>query len=400
MWKPKEIIINEKVKNDMATRYFLDQCKGVPVTYVDNGRSTNIVKNSKILQSCGKKMLNQIIAGKQIVYISPAGTAVDLFDMPDDRMLCPHFDRLKLASNGCFYQCDWCYLKLTYRAAFPFITVKAEYDKIKKQLAKRLAQTDSPIIFNSGELADSLAMDHLTGSGREFIPWFGETKNGYLFMLTKSDNVDDILDLDHKGRTIVAWSMNNDIISKKFEVGAPSFNRRLNAAVKVQKEGYPLRIRLDPIVPFKGWKEAYAKTIKLIFDKVAPERITIGTLRFEKGFYNMRQTIFTTGPELPEILDTMEPMFEPKIFAGLKNPKIGKYSFSEARRTQIFNFVIDEIRKYSNCKIALCKESANVWDATGLDRSKCSCVCQLDHADMSIVNLNAKTNINTNVESI
>lgn len=384
MWKPKEIIINEKVINDPSTKYFLNKCKGVPVTYVDNGRSTNIVENSKVLHSCGKKMLDQIIAGKQVVYISPAGTAVDLFDMPDDRMLCPHFDRLKLASNGCFYQCDWCYLKLTYRAAFPFITVKAEHDKIKKQLAKRLAQTKDSVIFNSGELADSLSMDHLTGAGREFIPWFGKTNNGYLFMLTKSDNVDDILGLDHKGRTMVAWSMNNDIISKKFEVGAPTFERRLNAAEKVQKAGYPLRIRLDPIVPFDGWEEAYAGTIKSIFDKVSPERMTIGTLRFEKGFYGMRNNIFTTGPELPGILDNMEPMFEPKLFDGLKHPKSGKYSFSEKRRIQIFNFVINEIRKYSDCKIALCKESAIVWNDTGLELSKCSCVCQLDFADMSL----------------
>ena len=383
MWKPKEIIINEKVKNDPATKYFVNQCTGIPITYVDNGRNTNIVANSKILQSCGKKMLDKIISGKQVVYIAPAGTEVDLFTMPDDRILCPHFDRLKLASNGCFYQCDWCYLKLTYRAAFPFITVKVQYDKIKKQLAKRLSQTKDPIIFNSGELADSLAMDHLTGTGREFIPWFANTANGYLFMLTKSDNVDDILDLDHKGRTIIAWSMNNDIISRKFEVGAPSFNRRLAAAEKVQKAGYPLRIRLDPIVPFDGWEKAYAETIKSIFDKVTPERITIGTLRFEKGFYNMRKTIFTTGSELPEMLDNMEPMFEPKIFVGTKNPKIGKYSFSEERRIEIFNFIIDEIRKYSNCKIALCKESTRVWNDTGLELSKCSCACQLDYADMS-----------------
>ena len=383
MWKPKEIIVNEKVKNDQATRYFIARCKGVPVTYVNNGRSTNIVANSKVLQSSGTKMLDKIVAGKQIVYISPAGTAVDQFDMPDDRMLCPHFDRLKLASNGCFYQCDWCYLKLTYRAAFPFITVKAEYNKIKDQLVKRLAKTSDPVIFNSGELADSLAMDHLTGAGREFIPWFGNTANGYLFMLTKSDNVDDILDLDHKGRTIVSWSMNHDSISRKFEIGAPAFERRLHAAEKVQKAGYPLRIRLDPIVPFDGWKEAYAETIKSIFEKVSPERMTIGTLRFEKGFYGMRNNIFTTGPELPGILDNMEPMFEPKLFDGLKSPKSGKYSFSEDKRTEIFKFVINKIRKYSDCKIALCKESANVWNDTGLELSKCSCVCQLDFADMS-----------------
>ena len=196
-------------------------------------------------------MLDKILAGKQVVYIAPATNVVDVFTMPDDRMMCPHFDRLKLASNGCFYQCDWCYLKLTYRAAFPFITIRAQYDRIKEQLYKRLNQTTDPVIFNTGELADSLSMEHLTCAAQEFIPWIGNTENGYLFMLTKSDNVDDILKLPHKGQTIIAWSMNTEQVSQKFEIGAPPFDRRLDAAKKVQEAGYPLRIRLDPIIPFE-----------------------------------------------------------------------------------------------------------------------------------------------------
>ncbi len=77
---------------------------------------------------------------------------------------------------------------------------------------------------------------------------------------------------------------------------------------------------------------------------------------------------------MPELLEQMGQMFEPKLFEGSKSPKSGKYSFSEKRRTQIFKFAIDEIRKYSNCKIALCKESGRVWNDTGFE---------LDYADMS-----------------
>ena len=44
MWKPKEIIVNKKVKDDPATIRFLDKCQSVPVVYVDNGKSTTIVK--------------------------------------------------------------------------------------------------------------------------------------------------------------------------------------------------------------------------------------------------------------------------------------------------------------------------------------------------------------------
>jgi spore photoproduct lyase len=75
-------------------------------------------------------------------------------------------------------------------------------------------------------------------------------------------------------------------------------------------------------------------------------------------------------------------MSEPKVFAGMTNQKSGKYSFSEEKRTEIFRFAIQEIRKYSECKIAFCKESAEVWDRTGLEKSWCSCVCQLDYVNI------------------
>ena len=382
-WKPKEIIVHETVRDDPVTTHFLEQCPGIPVKYIQSGIAKKISERSDTLSKTSSSMLDKILAGKSVVYIATATTVVDTFTMPDDRMICPHFERLKLASNGCFYQCDWCYLKLTYRAAFPFITVRAQYDKIKEQLHKRLRHTKAPVIFNTGELADSLSMEHLTGGAKEFIPWIGNTENGYLFMLTKSDNVDDILDLQHNNRTIIAWSLNDETVSKKFEIGAPPFDRRLDAAHKVQKAGYPVRIRLDPIVPFDGWQDAYANTIKRIFEKVSPERITLGTLRFEQGFYNMRNTIFTTGQDLPEYLDNMEPMFQPKKFKGTKKPKSGKYSFPEKQRIGIFKFIIQEIRKHSDCTVALCKESAKVWKKTDLKLSRCSCVCQLDYADMT-----------------
>ena len=407
-WRPAEIIVNQEVKDDPGTSYFLSQCPGIPVKYIGSSESKAVVQASDVLRNVADGMLNKVVAGKRVVFIAPCGNPVDEFKIPDDRFICPHFERLKLASNGCFYMCDWCYLKLTYRAQRPFITVRVQYYKVKQALQKRLNKASSPVFFNSGELADSLSMEHLTRAGQTFIPWFGQSRNGYLFMLTKSDNVDDILNLPHNGHTVIAWSMNNELVSQKFEIGAPSFDRRLEAARKVQQAEYPVRVRLDPIVPFEGWEKAYAGTIADIFQKVSPERITLGTLRFEEGFYKMgkkkdegmdegmENTIFTTGDDLPEMLGNMGPMFEPRIFEIKKKPKInkngkqrkqrekiGKYSFSEADRVKIFDFVIQEIRKYSECPIALCKESAEVWNYLWLDLSKVQCVCQLDYADMT-----------------
>jgi len=384
-WKRSEIIVHESVKNDPATTYFLEQCPTVEAKYVSSGLPSEIVKASSVLSRAKGSMLDKILLGKQVVYIAPAADAVDVFAMPDDRMICPLFERLKLASNGCFYRCEWCYLKLTYRAAFPFKTVRVQYDRIKEQLRKRLGKSQTSVIFNSGELADSLSMEHLTRAGREFIPWFGEAENGFLFMLTKSDNVDHILDLPHNGHTIIAWSLNSALVSQKYELMAPSFERRLSAARKVQEAGYRVRVRLDPIIPFQGWKEEYASTIKRIFEQISPESITIGTLRFEEGFYKMRKTIFTKDSDLPKFVEAMEPMFAPKAFPGYKRTKSGKYSFREEERAEIFSFAVGEIRKYSDCPIGPCKESANVWNKVGLSLSECSCACQLNSVNINLM---------------
>jgi spore photoproduct lyase len=375
-WKPKEIIVNNSVKHDPVTINIIKKCPNVPVKYVSDGRSNTIVNASVILRNTTSGMLDTILAGKRVLYIAPASTSsVDLFTMPDNRILCPHFNRIKWASS-CPFSCDWCYLKLTYRANRPFITVYVQHQKIKKQIKKRLQGASSPVSFNSGELADSLALEHLIGSAKYFITWFGKQDMGYLFMLTKSTNVNGILNLPHNGRTIIAWSINNDRVSRRFEIGAPSFRQRVRAARKVQDAGYRLRLRLDPIVPFNGWKQGYSETIKDIFKTLNPERITLGTLRFEKGFVGMRDSIFNSGDLLPQIVSGMKPMFPPINVQGKKNPSVGKFSFSENVRTIIFNFVIQEIRKHSDCSIALCKESRAVWANVGLNSSQCDCVCQ------------------------
>ena len=389
MWRPAEIIIHRGVQDDAVTRYILEQCPGVPARIVESGRAAAVVAASALLGDLKARpdtgLLDIVRAGKKVLYISPSGPGtVDRFLMPDHRFQCPDFDRLKLAANGCFYQCDWCYLKLTYRAAFPFITVYADYDRIKERIAARLAKTGEIVFFNSGELADSLAMEHLTRAGRAFVPWFGRTANGYLFMLTKSDNVDGLLDLAHNRHTVLAWSLNNAEVSRRYEIGAPPLHRRLSAAARAQAAGYPIRLRIDPILPFDGWQAAYRQTVDQIFDQVRPERITLGTLRFEKQFYQMRHSIFATGRALLPLVERMTPMFEPRTetVGGKVRTSVGKYSFPEETRVALFDFLVGAIRRHSDCPIALCKESADVWRRTGLDLTKNGCVCQYGFVNM------------------
>ena len=64
--------------------------------------------------------------------------------------------------------------------------------------------------------------------------------NAMLELKTKSDCVDLILDAEHRGRTVVSWSLNTEYIINHEESGTASLQRRLDAMKKVHDSGYLL----------------------------------------------------------------------------------------------------------------------------------------------------------------
>ena len=390
MYKPDEIIVMKDIKEEPVTRRILQECSDIPVRYVQSNQSGEIRSASHLLSGI-KDLRRRIATGKRILALVSTTDAIGTFQMPDPRMGCPEFPKLVLVSNGCPYRCEWCFLKGTYRGVFPFMAVRVRYDEIKQRIRNTVCRPSKPIMFNNGELRDSLALEHLTHAAESFIPFFGELPNAYLFMLTKSANIEPILDLAHNGHTIIAWSMNAPEVSQEFEVGAPPFERRLEAARRVQAAGYPVRIRLDPIVPLGDWKRRYARTIRRIFERTTPDRITLGTLRFEEASVRNRHSYIPPESCLLREMEKMQPMLEPmQIPTGKKDKNgqmkmktsVGKVSYSEELRVKVFRFVISEIRRHFDGPLALCKETETVWRSVGLDPACCECVCQYDHAGL------------------
>lgn len=393
MYRPDEIIVVKQVINHPVTCSILNLCHGAAVR-VAKGNHPNDIKKTSHLLSGANGLRETLAVGKQVLAIVSTTDVIKGFDMPDKRIGCPHFTKLVMASNGCPYYCVWCYLRLTYRVLYPCIVVRVKYKEIIRKIKRCVRKSSLIVIFNMGELQDGLALEHLTGAAQVLIPIFGQLQNGYLFILTKSDNVEPILALPHNGHTILCWSINAAEISAAFELGAPSFERRLTAAKRAQEAGCPLRIRLDPIVLVPGWKKMYAEAIKRIFAEVTPERVTIGTLRFEPEFYNNRYNIVVqerSGRRLLAEMEKMQPMLPPmpvptdkKDEKGRPKTKvsIGKYSYPQPLRVELFRFTIGEIRRYFNGPIALCKEIKGLWPTVGLDPQRCECVCQYGTANL------------------
>jgi len=299
------------------------------------------------------------------------GSIIKRFDLtpfpqePED-IVCPHFLELKWAT-GCNYNCAWCYLQGTCRM-LPYRTKLHEKDrsKIRRHVETLLNHngtgTEQPSrngseLLNSGELADSLAAEHSPEPFSRFIvPLFESQQHFKLLMLTKSDYIDNLLDIEGQQSTIVSFSVNPPYVSERWEKGAPLPESRLAAAARLAGAGYEVRLRIDPIVPVTRWKQRYRGLLQRIFDTFRPKRITLGSLRgLQSTINNCRDKSWTE-------------------FLSEKSPW-GKRVESDLR-LETFAYIIEQLEhEWGYSRVALCKEPVAMWKGLGLDYKKIRCNC-------------------------
>ena len=171
------------------------------------------------------------------------------------------------------------------------------YDEIERFDRSRIPK--SLRVLNLGELGDPLAVDYITSFAKQIIPFMPEhAPRTRLLFLTKSDCVDEILGLDHRGQSIISFSVNTDQVYEQLEHRTPSPESRLAAAAEVQKAGYEVRLRIDPVIFYSTWEKDYKVLVDKIFQFVQPTRITIGEYRPSNGLANHISSRFPDSPLL------------------------------------------------------------------------------------------------------
>jgi spore photoproduct lyase len=249
-------------------------------------------------------------------------------------------------------------------------------------IEKNLTKKKFPVLFNMGELADSRAWDHLTEFSKTIVPFIANTKNGYLYMLSKSGNYKNFIGLEHRdkqGRTrvIQVASVNAPIVCELIEEKTPSLEDRIDAMRKLQEDGYKIRYRIDPIMPlgelfyndlitedenFRKTTEMYEPTLDMVFSMTHPELITLGTYRPYPGLQHYLSRRFPNSCVL-----------------GIKTHREGSKKHIDKRfRIRIYTWFKLEIQKRSlQTKVALCKESPEIWKVVGLNFKPLRCSCAL-----------------------
>ena len=266
-WRPEGIWIARGEEDTAVARRVRSRLPDVPVEVVDDPATVEPATFAG-----GKRRL--ILQRREGGFLQhcPAGTT---------GMVCCNYLVVNFASN-CPYDCTYCFLQ-DYVANNPALKV---YTNVEDGLAEIDAalrkHPDRTFRVGTGELADSLALDDVTGLTGTLLPFFAARDNAVLELKTKSTCIEPLLDAGPSDRVVVAWSINAPAIAAAEDRGAPALDERIAAAARLQQHGFRVGFHLDPLVAHDGWEDGYRELIDRMFSKIDPAGIawvSLGSLR-------------------------------------------------------------------------------------------------------------------------
>jgi spore photoproduct lyase len=265
--------------------------------------------------------------------------------------------RIINTGSGCPMDCVYCILQASLNT--PYLSFFVNIEDLFAELVRKMAAYDGPVMrIGTGEFTDSMALDRITGLSRRLVEFFGGQDKGVLELKTKSAYVDNLCDLDHNGRTIVAWSLNGQAIARGQEIRAAPLDQRLTAARKCVDWGYSLAFHFDPIIVYPGWESEYQNVIDKLFAVVPSERIkwiSLGALRYI--------------PSLKQIATSRFPhatIFDHEFIESMD----GKKRYFRTLRVEMYKLLYDLLRRRCEERtcIYFCMESDEIWrEVTGFE---------------------------------
>ncbi len=344
MKEPKitRIIVDQKVADqDLVNRY------------IENNPQAKVVQQ-EITEADKEAMFRQesTPAKRDILLTEKQGHTVKQCPGTDRTYRCCNYHVINQTSN-CPIDCTYCILQFYLNN--PVTTVYANTEKLLTEVKDKIAtQPNRFFRIGTGELSDSLAFDSSSEYSKDVVKYFAGLDNVLLELKTKSNRIENLLDLDHKGHTVISWSVNPQVIIDAEEHKAASFNERLAAMKQVQEKGYKIGFHFDPLLFHEDWKTTYPDLIRQLFEVVDPKNvawISIGSLRFP-----------------PEMKDKVLEKF-PKskiMFAELIRGMDGKMRYPKPLRLDMYRTVYDALRKFGSedLFIYFCMESAEIWERT------------------------------------
>jgi spore photoproduct lyase len=267
----------------------------------------------------------------------------------------------------CPYGCVYCYLAGTQGVRFsPTVKIFLNLSEILAEVDRVTQRLGKPIAFYLGKLQDGLALDPLTGYSRQIVPFFADHPLARLTLLTKSADVSNLLDLTHRGHSILSWTLNPEVVVETFEPNTPALEARIRAMEACAGAGYPVRVVVMPIIPLPEWENIYTEFLSDLLGRVRLARITLGSIcSYPQA---MRLTEQKLGPEN---------LISSQVDRRRNGKSDGRTRFPRELREKIYRHLLDLIQRLApSLEVGLCLEEEWMFDTLGMRASlgRCNCV--------------------------
>jgi len=276
------------------------------------------------------------------------------------------------AAWGCLHNCDYCNVP-------DLLNIMVNLEELVARFQELVEGNRWLKLWKFDNHTDTITLEPEYEASELMVDLFSRQDDQYLMMYTKSANVDHLLELDHRGKTIVCWSLAPDTQSRLIEKNAATCSERIEAARKCQEAGYTVRARLSPIVPVRGWQAEADAMLSDLLGKVFPDVITIDTLKwteptrvwrmFDKSLWDDEYAGYV------DQYAAMPPQERP--YPILPN---GKQLFPHEARVRMYGLLIERIQRLSpRTRIAFCGETPEIWaefaDQVGMTPDNYVCAC-------------------------
>lgn len=255
MFKPKAIFFENEIRNYELGKELLEKYKQVPKIEIENHNN---------IEEMRKKSNKEFIDMKRNLIIGVRKTHKFVENHKTSDYLVPY------TSSGCTAACMYCYLVCNYNKC-AYLRLFVNREQMLEKIIKTSEKSEKELTFEIGSNSDLILENTITGN----LPWtienFKNTKKGFLTFPTKFDMVDDLLNLDHKGKVIIRVSVNPEQIINRVEFGTSRLNGRIEAINKLKQAGYKIGILIAPVILVENWKELYSQLIQTLADKLTEE---------------------------------------------------------------------------------------------------------------------------------
>lgn len=247
----------------------------------------------------------------------------------------------------CTMDCTYCILQSYFHP--PLLQYFVNYDDLMEELNYLFAR-NAVTRIGTGEFTDSIIWEAWTDISEVLIPKFSKQACAVLELKTKAIDIGKLKHLRHNRKTIVAWSLNSDLIIQNEERRTAPLSERLHAAQQCESWGYPLGFHFDPLIIYDGCEADYKRVVQQLFSRISPENIawiSLGALRFM--------------PSLKPVVERRFPnskIMYGEFILGLD----GKMRYFKPIRIDLYGKLVSWIREYApHVCVYFCMEDDDVW---------------------------------------